>query len=268
MALITAARRTARILLTTALAVFAPFFVASRALSAQTAAPGSLQSVLAAARARLKATDERGSGRLVQVSASGARVSTNIAVKARWFPTGLRMLVVVPEARYLLTMQPNGRAAIEVLHKGAATSARLPLVRWGQGVAGTGFSPEDFVSGQFLWSRQKLLPAQNYGTRACWVLRSEPGPGQLSQYASVTTWIDRKTGAIVHVAAAPKSGPAKQFIFYGLERNAGVWIARQIEANLSGRPGSSLLILDHGSGRAQLDRKDLTLHSRSSTPSR
>jgi hypothetical protein len=222
-------------------------------------APPSLKTVLSAARARIEASDERGSGRLVQVAPSGARTNTSISIEAHWFPDGLRMLVVLPSARYLLTMEQNGHAAIQVLRKGESTPIRLPADRWGDGVAGTFFSPEDFVDGQFLWSRQTLLPSQPYGARDCYVLRSEPGPGQISQYSSVTTWIDQKTGAAVHVEAAQKSGPGKEFIFYDLQQNGGVWVARQIEAKRNGNPGSSLLILDHGSGRAHLQRKDFTL---------
>jgi hypothetical protein len=122
------------------------------------------------------------------------------------------------------------------------------------------FAPEDLANGQFFWTKQTMLPEQKYGARDCFVLKSEPGPGQPSQYAAVTTWIDQKTGAPVYVEATQKSGgPAKQFVFYALEQIGGLWLSRQIEAKISGKPGSSILLIDHGSPHAHLQRKDFNL---------
>ena len=67
-------------------------------------------------------------------------------------------------------------------------------------------------------------------------MKSEPGPGQPSIYAQVTTWMDEKTGAPVYVEAVPKNGGvAKQFVFFDLEQIGGLWLSRQVEAKLEGR---------------------------------
>jgi hypothetical protein len=137
---------------------------------------------------------------------------------------------------------------------------KLPPDHWNEAVAGTAFYPEDFADGQFFWSKQTVLPPQKYGARDCFVLKSEPGPGQPSIYASVTTWIDQKTGAPVYVEAVPKNGdPQKQFVFYGIEQIGGAWLSRQVEAKIAGKPGSSMMLLEHGSPHAHLQRKDFNL---------
>ncbi len=234
--------------------------------AAQSAAPASatLQQVLAAARARVEHTDVRASGRLVQVLPDGTRSNGTVTFKAHWFEDGLHLLVEAGKpgavkTRFLLTVDPTGHTGIESA-AGEAAPVRLPQERWGDGVLGTNFAYEDFGEEQFLWSKQTLLPAAKYGARDCFVLKSEPGPGEHSHYASVTTWLDQKTGAPVHVERASQGpGSVKQFIFYDLQQVDGVWAARQVEAKREGQPGSSLLILENGSARAHLQRKDFSL---------
>lgn len=231
------------------------------------APPGSLKAVLATARARVEKSDVRASGRLVQIAGNGTRINNTLALQSHSFPDGLRTMITVgspdhTSVRYLLTQDETGHTTIEVLRKSDKAPIRLSPEQWGEGVAATFFYPEDFVDGQFFWAKQTVLPPQKYGARDCFVLRSEPGPGQPTQYASVTTWIDRKTGAPVYIEAAPKNGePTKQFVFYDLEQLGGVWQPRQVEAKLSGKPGSSMLILEHGSAHAHLQRKDFSLTS-------
>jgi hypothetical protein len=233
---------------------------------ARPAAPaGSLKAVLAGARARVEKSDVRASGRLTMVAANGARTNNSLALASHSFPDGLRTLITVttPEhkrERYLLTENESGRTTIEALRPGDKTPVRLSPEHWGEGVAGTLFYPEDFADGQFFWTKQTVLPPAKYGARDCFVLKSEPGPGQPSVYASVTTWMDKKTGAPVYVEAAPKNGGAKkQFVFYDLEQIGGLWLSRQVEAKLEGRPGSTILLIDHGSPHAHLTRKDFSL---------
>lgn len=247
--------------------------LASLAVSSSTAQTpaASLQSILAKARSGMEQTDVRGSGRLVNVAASGARTSNTISIDAHWFPagtsesSGLRTLLTVATpssgtTRYLLAMEPSGHTSIDVLRPKEKAPARLSPEHWGEGVAGTLFYPEDFFNGQFFWTRQTLLPNQKYGARDCFVLKSEPGPGQFSEYSSVTTYLDQKSGAPVYVEGAGKNGaPTKQFVFYDLEQNGGVWNARQVEVKMHGRPGSSLLLIDRGSPHAHLQRKDFVL---------
>jgi hypothetical protein len=234
-----------------------------------TAAPaqptGSLKTILAAARGRVEKSDVRATGRLVAIAANGSRTNNNLALASHSFPDGLRTMVTITtpdhkSVRYLLLQDAGGHTTIESFRKGDPAPVKLPPDRWGEGVAGTAFYPEDFADGQFFWSKQTVLPPQKYGARDCFVLKSEPGPGQPSVYASVTTWIDQKTGAPVYVEAAPKNGdPTKQFIFYSIEQIGGAWLSRQVEAKIASKPGSSMMLIDHGSPHAHLQRKDFNL---------
>jgi hypothetical protein len=52
----------------------------------------------------------------------------------------------------------------------------------------------------------------------------------------------------------------KEFIFYGLRQVSGVWSAAQVEAKLQGKPGSSILVIERGSAKANLGRKDFNLN--------
>ncbi len=226
---------------------------------------GSLKAVVGAARARVEQSDVRASGRLVAIAANGARTNNTLTLASHSFPDGLRTMITVSSpghgsVRYLLVQDEAGHTAIEVMGRDGKTPLKLTPERWGEGIAGTVFSPEDFADGQFFWAKQAVLPPAKYGARDCFVLKSEPGAGQLTQYASVTTWIDQKNGARVYVEAVPRGGqPEKQFVFYDIEQTGGVWVSRQVEAKQKGKPGSSLLIIEHGSPHAHLQRKDFSL---------
>ncbi len=210
--------------------------------AAKPAAAGSLKAVLANARARVEKSDVRATGRLTMVAANGARINNSLALASHSFPDGLRTLITVTSPdhkreRYLLTQNESGHTTIRALRAGEKTPVRLAPEHWGEGVAGTLFDPEDFADGQFFWAKQTVLAPAKYGARDCFVLKSEPGPGQPSIYAQVTTWMDEKTGAPVYVEAVPKNGGAtKQFVFYDLEQIGGLWLSRQVEAK-AGRQG-------------------------------
>jgi hypothetical protein len=242
---------------------------------AQAATPSSsasLAAILSSARARIEGIDVRASGRLVQVTADGKRISAAIAIDAHWFPDGLRMMVSTHSAankdvRFSLTTDPHGGTSIVLLRPGQPPSVQLQPERWVDDLPGSIFSPEDFTEAQFLMTKQTLLPAQKYGARDCFVLKSEPGAGVRSLYRSTTTWIDQKTGAPVHVERLGRDGKQKDFVYYDLRQTEGVWAARQVEAKLHGSPGSSLLILERGSARAHLQRRDFDF-STTSQPSR
>jgi hypothetical protein len=229
------------------------------------ATAGSLKAVLASARARVEKSDVRAIGHLTMVTGNGVRTHHSLALASHSFPDGLRTLVTVTapdhkSERYLVTQDEGGHTSIEELPPGDKTPVRLSPDHWGEGVAGTYFYPEDFADGQFFWAKQTVLPPAKYGARDCFVLKSEPGPGQPSIYAQVTTWMDEKTGAPVYVEAVPKKGgPTKQFVFFDLEQVGGLWLSRQVEAKLQGKPGSTILLIDHGSPHAHLTRKDFNL---------
>jgi hypothetical protein len=234
------------------------------AASPSSAPAGSLKAILAQAQERVEKSDVRASGRLVEIAANGTRTNSTLALASHSFPDGLRTLVTVTapdhtSTRYLLAQNAEWHTTIEAAGKGAP--ARLPVERWGEGVAGTVFYPEDFADGQFFWAKQTVLPPAKYGARECYVLKSEPGPGQPTVYASVTTWLDQKTGAPVYVEAVPKNGGGtKQFVFYGIEQIGGIWLSRQVEAKQSGKPGSSMMLIEHGSDHAHLQKKDFELN--------
>jgi hypothetical protein len=51
----------------------------------------------------------------------------------------------------------------------------------------------------------------------------------------------------------------KDFIYYGLRQVGGAWSATQVEAKLKDKPGSSILVIETGSGKANLGRKDFDI---------
>jgi hypothetical protein len=218
------------------------------------------EEVVARLLALRSATDYTASGRLVRVSASGDRKNTSIAFRAHAFPDGLRIMceVTAPppaRARILLFVPSQGPANIRIGHPGDASPKELPRERWGESLLGTDFTYEDLLENYVLWRRQTLLPEAQYGARTCFVLRSEPGPGDHSQYASVTSWLDREIYHAVKVEKVVKnSGEVRDFIYFGLREVKGVWSASQIECKVAGKPGSSLLIINRGAERPHLDR--------------
>jgi len=125
---------------------------------------------------------------------------------------------------------------------------------------GTDFSYEDMVESYFFWKHQELLAPEKYGARDCFVLKSMSDSQDRTYYESVTSWIDRAILFPVHVVKTPRGkGPQKEFIYYGLRQVGGAWSASQVEASLKGKPGSSILVIEGGSGKANLGRKDFVI---------
>jgi outer membrane lipoprotein-sorting protein len=234
----------------------------ARASAADTPANATTKTVVASQRKRIEARDFRVSGRLVQAAANGERKSYNFTLAAHWFPDGLRMLcaITAPAAdrvRLLLSMSAEARTTIETGKPGDKAPVLLPRERRRDSLLGTGFSYEDLIDGQFLWQKQTLLPNAKYGARDCYVLKSEPGADDKTQYASVTTWIDEHVNIPVHMEKTVKeSGTVKQFIYYDLRQTNGVWSAAQIQVKTQGSPVSSLLVIERGSANARLQRSD------------
>jgi len=212
-----------------------------------------LDEVLTRLRAARSTADFTVIARLVHVTASGERQNHAITVKAHAFPDGLRIFceVTAPEServRLLLVAPTSGAVTIHTGHPGDAALKDLPPERWGDALLGSYFSYEDLLENQSGWRRQTLLPEARYGARDCLVLRSEPGAGDASRYASVTSWLDREIYSPVKVDKAVKSsGEVKHFIYYGLRQVKGVWAASQIECKVDGKQGSTLLIINRGS---------------------
>ena len=230
------------------------------------AANPDLETVLAGSRQRIEKLDYRVTGRITRVEGDGKRKSYKFVGKAHWFPDGLRLLCEISgpgseKTSLLVHMNVTGHVTIEAVLPGEKAASVLPFERWNDPLVGTDFSYEDMVESQFFWKNQELLPPEKYGARDCFVLKSKPGPQDRSYYDSVTSWIDRSILFPVHVVKTLRgTGQQKEFIYYGLRQVGGVWSATHVEAKLQGKPGSSILEIDRGSGKANLARKDFDIN--------
>jgi hypothetical protein len=242
----------------------------ARPLPAHAEAPN-LETVLSGSRQRIEKLDYRATGRLTQVGADGKRTTYKFAAKAHWFPDGLRMLFEfsgpgADKTNLLLRMSANGRLTIELMKPGEKAAGSVPFEHWNDPLLGTNFSYEDLVEDWFFWKIQVLQPEAKYGTRDCFVLKSTPGPQDKTSYDSVTSWIDRSIMFPVQVLKTLHgTGQQKQFTAFGLRQNDGLWSASQMEAKQLGKPGSSLLVIEGGSPKANLSAKDFLI-SPPSTP--
>ena len=230
--------------------------------------------LLAAPRQRVETADFRASGHLVRVDANGDRISFPIAIKAHWFPGVLRVLVEIGStqktaanslvsahipAHILLEMRPNGQNAILIVHPGDQAPAALPFDKWSDGPLGNGFSYEDFLEQQYFWPGQTALEETKFGARDCDVLKSTPGATDRTHYAEIKTWLDHSIGFPVYVEKSLKgTGTVKEFTYFGLRHQGGVWSANQVQAKTRGQAGSTLLIVDRGSAKANLGLGDFS----------
>jgi hypothetical protein len=233
------------------------------------AANPDLETVLTGTRQRIEKLDYRVTGRLTRVEGDGKRTSYKFVGKAHWFPDGLRVLCEISgpgseKTSLLLSMSVSGHVTIEVVHPGEKGATVLPFERWNDPLVGTDFSYEDMLESQFFWKHQELLTPEKYGARDCFVLKSMSGSQDRTYYDSVTSWIDRGILYPVHVVKTPRgTGQQKDFVYYGLRQIDGVWSATQVEAKLQGKPGSSIMVIERGSGKAHLGRKDFDIRQSS-----
>src|ERR1700751_422023 len=224
-----------------------------------------LEAVLTGSRQRIEKLDYRAIGRLTQGEGNGKRTNYKFVAKAHWFPDGLRLLCEISgpgseKMSLLLHMSVSGHVTIEAVRPGEKAARVLPFERWNDPLVGTDFSYEDMVESQFFWKNQELLAPEKYGARDCFVLKSKSGSQDRTHYDSVTSWIDRGILYPVHVVKTLRgTGQQKEFIYYGLRQIGGVWSASQVEAKLEGKPGSSILVIEGGSGKANLGRKDFDI---------
>ena len=229
------------------------------------AANPDLETVLAGSRQRIEKLDYRATGRLTQVDGNGKRTNYKFAAKAHWFPDGLRLLFEVSgpgseKTTLLVHMSVSGHLTIEAVLPGEKAATALPFERWNESLVGTDFSYEDMVESQFFWKNQELLAPEKCGERDCYVLKSMPGPQDRTYYDSVTSSIDRVTLFPVHVVKTLKgTKQQKDFVSYGLRQVSGVWTATRLEAKQQGKPGSSILVFERGSPKANLKLKDFDI---------
>jgi hypothetical protein len=229
------------------------------------AANPDLETVLTGSRQRIEKLDYRMTGRITRLEGDGKRTNYKFVAKAHWFPDGLRLLCEIsgPGAQktiLLLHMTAFGHVTIEAVLPGEKVTSVLPFERWNDPLVGTDFSYEDMVENQFFWKRQELLAPEKYGARDCFVLKSTPASQDRTHFDSVTSWIDRGILFPVHVVKTLRgTGQQKEFIYYGLRQVGGAWSATQVETKLQGKPGSSILVIDGGSAKANLGRKDFDI---------
>jgi hypothetical protein len=253
-------------LLRAALAVAVLFAISAHAADTR--------AVLAAPQQRMQTADFRATGHLVRVDANGNRISFPITIKAHWFPGVLRVLVEtgmasktganslgnahIP-AHILLEMRPNGQNGVQIARPGDKTPATVPFDKWSEGPLGAGFSYEDFLEPQYFWPGQAVLEKTVRGSRKCDLLRSTPGASDRTHYAEIRTWLDQTIGFPVYVEKTMKgTGTVKEFTYFGLRKDGGLWSASQVEAKVRDQAGSTLLIIDRGSAKANLDLKDFS----------
>jgi hypothetical protein len=226
------------------------------------AANPDLETVLTGSRQRIEKLDYRMTGHLTRVEGNGKRTTYKFVGKAHWFPDGLRLLCEISgpgseKTSLLVHMTVSGHVTIEAELPGEKTASVLPFEHWNDPLVGTDFSFEDMVESQFFWKNQELLPAEKYGTRDCFVLKSKSDPQDKTYYDSVTSWIDHGILFPVHVVKTLRgTGQQKEFIYYGLRQEGGAWSASQVEAKQQGKPGSTILVIEAGSGKANLGAKD------------
>ena len=215
-----------------------------------------------AARELLEKADYRITARLVRIAPDGARTSVPVSIRALGSPGQLRIALLIdsPAAQrqhILFDLRPQGRSRILVAHPGDKAFSELPFDRWQEAPLGGLFSYEDILEPTFTWSGQATDGRVTRGARQCILLRSTPGPADRSHYSLVKNWLDASSNFPVYVEKTIKAtGQTKEFTYFGLRQNAGVWSATQIEAKLHGQPGSTLLIIDRGSPHASLTAKD------------
>jgi Outer membrane lipoprotein-sorting protein len=233
-----------------------------------------VNALLAAPRAQIESADYRISGHLVWVHENGSRVSLPITIKAHWFPGMLRVLAEAGEVpksdanplpsdrsatHALFEMKSNGQISIWIAHPGDKSPRVLPYAKWSDGPLGPGFSYEDLLDQQYLWRDQTAEGQEKFGARDCDVIKSTPGPADRTHYSEVKTWLDRTIGFPVYVEKTLKdTGVVKEFTYFGLRHDQGVWSASQIEVKIHGQAGSTLLIIDRGSAKANLTIADFS----------
>jgi Outer membrane lipoprotein-sorting protein len=215
--------------------------------------------LLAGPRQSVETADYRAVGHLVQVDANGKRTSYDISIKAHWFPGVLRIFVEITapadaRAHVMLEMRPNGQSSVRIAHPGDKASTVIPFDKWSDGPLGSGFSYEDFLQQEYFWPGQVALESVHRGARDCDVLKSTPGAANKTHYAEVRTWLDHTIDFPVYVEKTLKAaGTVKEFTYYDLRHDGGVWSAAQIEEKSRGQAGSTLLIINRGSPKAKLN---------------
>lgn len=234
-------------------------------LCAQTA---NLNELLASMRKRIETADFRVTGHLVWVQPGGARTSYPIAIKAHWFPGVLRLRADIGQPstahrdmreHILLELRPNGEDTIRIADPGDSAARTLPFDKWNDHPLVPGFGYEDLFDQQYFWAGQASEGKAKFGARDCVIVKSTPGAADRTHYAQVKTWLDPTIAFPVYLEKTVKdTGAVKEFTYYGIRHEEGIWSAQQIEVKVRGQSGSTLLILERGSAKANLTAGDFS----------
>jgi hypothetical protein len=228
-----------------------------------------VRDLVANSRERIEKADVRASGHLIWVQPSGERTSFPISFKAHWFPGVLRVFVDIGQPsnahndlrqHVLLEMRGSGETTVRVADPGDQVARTLPFEKWDVHSLGSGFSYEDFLEEQYFWPGQTADGEVKYGARDCDVIKSTPGTAVRSHYTEVKTWLDPTIDFPVYVEKTVKeTGVVKEFTYFGIRHEEGIWSAHQIEVKTRGQQGSTMLIIDRGSAKANLSMNDFSL---------
>ena len=224
--------------------------------------PISAAALMEKIRAQRHAADFRAEGRLVRAAGHGPRKTYRFSWKAKGFQGTLKALFVVtdpsPDRLGILIDAPDlGRATIRIARPGDAGAMELATERWGEPLLDTALTCEDLADSHYGWSSHALVGEKPLGSRMCYVVRSQPTPGESSGYSSVTSWIGRDSVLPVYVEKILKrSGATKRFIYSGIHRSKDTWGARQVEIRLDGVAEPTYLVLTSGTGNANLTLDD------------
>ena len=217
-------------------------------------------------RQRVESADFRASGHLVRVDASGNRISYPITIKAHWFPGVLRVLVEIGTAlqkrRELAQAHPRphpaGNAAQraefdpDCASRRQGAPARCPLTSGATDRSAPDSATRIFLSRSTSGRARRCWKRPNLARAIATVLKSTPGAADRTHYAEIKTWLDHGIGFPVYVEKTLKgSGAVKEFTYFGLRQDGGVWSASQVEAKIRGQAGSTLLIIDRGSAKGK-----------------
>jgi hypothetical protein len=202
--------------------------------------------------------DFKTNGRLVRVDSAGQRVTYHLGLKGKCFGTTMKVLCEVAEPassrqRLLISSSLKGPYGIRLLKALNGKSEELSSDHRGDAFLGSHLSYEDLADAHFSWQKQTLVGVEKCGSRLCYVIRSEPSPGESFLYSSVTSWIDRELFVPVCIEKITRgSGATKEFLYSGIRESHGFWAARQIEIRIKGESPETLLIMTQGTGKANL----------------
>ena len=113
---------------------------------------------------------------------------------------------------------------------------KIAAARFDQRVRDTDISYEDLAMKFLYWPAAAVTGEQTLLLRKCWVIRTEPGKKDDSQYGRVILWIDQQSGALLQAEAYDPSGKlARRFKVVSGQKIDGVWVLKQMRIEAPGR---------------------------------